>query len=226
MKRVAAVALVVLGLMGSACAQRGGSRGGVSGASFHGLYASTTRFSYAPAVAPRVSPFRVGVSRGPGVEIRGRRPEGFGYGHPRGFNGPYRQIVVPWVMEPPYEYGDITTDVPGQDANVGVTPGPEGYGQESGDVGPQEAAPVYQAYNEPPRALAPVKEPEPEDAVTLVFKDGRPPEKIHNYILSRTMLYVRDGRKQDIAVSDLDLAATEKANREAGVEFALPAGTR
>jgi len=27
-------------------------------------------------------------------------------------------------------------------------------------------------------------------------------------------------------VSDLDLAATEKANREAGVEFALPAGTR
>ena len=60
------------------------------------------------------------------------------------------------------------------------------------------------------------------DAVTLVFKDGRPAEKIHNYALTRTTLYVTDGRHREIAVADLDLAATEKANRAAGVNFQLP----
>jgi hypothetical protein len=60
------------------------------------------------------------------------------------------------------------------------------------------------------------------DAVTLVFKDGRPPETIHNYALTRTTLYVTDGRHRQIPVADLDLAATEKANREAGVMFQLP----
>lgn len=60
------------------------------------------------------------------------------------------------------------------------------------------------------------------DAVTLVFKDGRPPETIHNYALTRSTLYVTDGRRREIPVADLDLAATEKANREAGVSFELP----
>jgi hypothetical protein len=60
------------------------------------------------------------------------------------------------------------------------------------------------------------------DAVTLVFKDGRPSEKIHNYALTRTTLYVTDAHHYEIPVADLDLAATEKANREAGVSFQLP----
>ncbi len=62
-----------------------------------------------------------------------------------------------------------------------------------------------------------------EDAITLVFKDGRPPEQIRNYALTRTTLYViRDGHRRDIPVSDLDLAATERANETAGVAFRLP----
>jgi hypothetical protein len=60
------------------------------------------------------------------------------------------------------------------------------------------------------------------DAVTLVFKDGRAPEKIHNYALTRTTLYVTDGRREEIPVASLDLAATEKVNRAAGVRFDLP----
>lgn len=59
-------------------------------------------------------------------------------------------------------------------------------------------------------------------AVTLVFKDGRSPEKIHNYALTRTMLYVTDAQPQEIPVADLDLPATEKVNNEAGVKFQLP----
>jgi hypothetical protein len=59
-------------------------------------------------------------------------------------------------------------------------------------------------------------------AVTLVFKDGRPPETIHNYALTRTTLYVTDAKPQEIPVDDLNLPATEKVNREAGVKFQLP----
>jgi hypothetical protein len=61
-----------------------------------------------------------------------------------------------------------------------------------------------------------------DDAVTLVFKDGRAPEKIHNYALTRTTVYVTDGRRREIPVAALDLAATEQVNRAAGVDFQLP----
>jgi len=60
------------------------------------------------------------------------------------------------------------------------------------------------------------------DAVTLIFKDGRAPEKIYNYALTRTTLYVTDAKRQEIPIAALDLAATEKANRAAGVRFQLP----
>lgn len=60
-------------------------------------------------------------------------------------------------------------------------------------------------------------------AVTLIFKDGRTPMQIHNYALTRTTLYVLDEHKHDIPLDQLDIAATEKTNQEAGNEFTLPA---
>ncbi|MGC9197724.1 MAG: hypothetical protein ACP5E5_02165 [Acidobacteriaceae bacterium] len=60
-------------------------------------------------------------------------------------------------------------------------------------------------------------------AVTLIFNDGRPPEKIHNYALTRTTLYVvAAGKHQQIPVSELNLAATEQVNQQNGVDFQLP----
>jgi hypothetical protein len=98
---------------------------------------------------------------------------------------------------------------------------PGGYGpqpMEQAQAGPySDYRPVYQS---------PQPEPAPENAVTLVFKDGRPTEEIHNYMLTRTTLYVQGERLREIAVADLDLAATEKVNREAGVDFRLPDGGR
>ena len=61
-----------------------------------------------------------------------------------------------------------------------------------------------------------------DQAVTLIFKDGRAPETIHNYALTRKTLYVTDARPREIPVAALDLAATEKVNRAAGVRFQLP----
>ena len=83
----------------------------------------------------------------------------------------------------------------------------------------------------PPPAPMPPAGPEMQyvpgsaDTVTLIFRDGRAPEEIHNYLATRTTLTVLDGhRRREIPIADLDLAATLKANRETGVDFQLPAG--
>jgi hypothetical protein len=94
-----------------------------------------------------------------------------------------------------------------------------------------EPQPTDQAQTTPPDSFRPPYQspqppPQPEDAVTLVYKDGRPSEQIHNYILTRTTLTVLDGRRRDVPVDQLDLAATIKANSDAGVTFQLPQAPR
>jgi hypothetical protein len=68
----------------------------------------------------------------------------------------------------------------------------------------------------------PAPAPAYEEAVTLIFRDGRPPEQIHNYILTRTTLYVGDQQRRAIPTDQLDLIATVKVNQDAGVDFQLP----
>jgi len=65
-----------------------------------------------------------------------------------------------------------------------------------------------------------------EETVTLVFKDGRPSEQVHNYLLTRTTLFVLDDRRHVIPTDQLDLIATAKVNLDAGVDFQLPAAAR
>ncbi|HEY3990318.1 MAG TPA: hypothetical protein VGM02_13530 [Acidobacteriaceae bacterium] len=63
--------------------------------------------------------------------------------------------------------------------------------------------------------------------VTLVFNNGRPPEKVHSYALTGSSVFVADsGHQRVIPVADLDLPATIEQNREAGVDFQLPGGSR
>jgi hypothetical protein len=92
------------------------------------------------------------------------------------------------------------------------------YGQEE----PEPLAPYPTAFA-PPR---PAPESAGEEAVTLVFKDGRPPEQIHNYVLTRTTLYVGDQHYRVIPTDQLDLVETAKVNRDAGVDFQLPGAPR
>jgi hypothetical protein len=76
-------------------------------------------------------------------------------------------------------------------------------------------------YYQPPAAsISPA--PPAQSTVTLVFKDGRPSEQIHNYLLSRDSISVWDQHPREIPLSELDIEATEKANRDAGVDFKLP----
>lgn len=57
---------------------------------------------------------------------------------------------------------------------------------------------------------------------TLIFKDGRPPEQIHNYIMTAGTLTVLDAHYQQIPLTQVDLAATQAVNRAAGVNFTPP----
>lgn len=59
-------------------------------------------------------------------------------------------------------------------------------------------------------------------SVTILYKDRRPPERIVNFMLTPTTLFVLDGQRRSIPVEEIDVPATERVNREAGSEFAVP----
>ncbi len=63
-----------------------------------------------------------------------------------------------------------------------------------------------------------------EPATVLVFRDQRKQE-VQNYaIVGQTLWSFSGPRTQKIPISDLDLAATAKANDARGVDFKVPAG--
>ena len=230
--------------MRSAPAYRSFAPGRISVPAYRGEYAPPGRTSFRGA--PQVLGNRAGngqVRNGSGYG--GRRPiygpdryrqpylPGYGYGFGLGYGASGW-----WDTNYPGFYSDYF------DSDLYGSPDDEsGYGYvDPGNAapvdGPPDAAPYYpggygppveQAQAAPDSSFRPVyqrpqAEPAAEDAVTLVFKDGRPSEQIHNYMLTRTMLYVQGDRLREIAVADLDLPATEKVNREAGVDFRLPDG--
>jgi hypothetical protein len=180
------------------------------------------------AAIPRLSPGRGPVaaypSRRPGLPDRrngARRPyiPDYGYGFPSGFS------IWPGSLADPDFYDGLGYY---DNSNSGyANPAPPA------DYGPQPyaAPPAEQAVAAAPGTYRPGYQkaqppPQPEAAVTLVFKDGRPTEQIHNYMLTRTTLYVQDDHRREILVDDLDLAATQKINKEDGVDFQLPGARR
>jgi hypothetical protein len=55
----------------------------------------------------------------------------------------------------------------------------------------------------------------------LVFRDGHK-QSVTNYAIMGQTVYVFDDRTKKIALADLDVPATEKANDDQGVEFQVP----
>jgi hypothetical protein len=162
---------------------------------------------------------------------RDHRRYGFGY-----WNSPYAiPYLYPyngWLDSGFYDdsadngsYDNYVTNQPYPDADSDQ--GYSNYGPpDSGQEDDQSAPPYPGAYSRPSYAPRPEYEAAPPlstPSVTLVFKDGRPTQQIHNYLLSRNTLTVLDQGRHDIPVDQLDLPATEKANRDTGTDFHLPA---
>jgi hypothetical protein len=100
----------------------------------------------------------------------------------------------------------------GNDAGGGS--GPDAEGDSSPDAG-ADAAPD----------AAPLEPPEPvvvQPSTVLVFKDGHRSEVVNYAIVGDTLFDFSGDRTHKIAIADLDLAATQKANDASGVEFKLP----
>jgi hypothetical protein len=134
----------------------------------------------------------------------------------------------------------------GQQAQPGPPVGPDYAPQAPYDqgYGPPPRAPYAPGgYPPPPQSNSPAGYPPPPQsneqsaaqsaaaqsdgldhpALTLVFNDGRPPMKVHSYVLTGTSVFVaEDGHQRVIPVADLDLPATVAQNRDAGVDFELP----
>jgi hypothetical protein len=125
------------------------------------------------------------------------------------------------------DYGPWCDQPLGPDTNQPAIYGNDGYYGDDGSGSPEYAPAISPPDYAPPpppdrTPQARPKAPANEIVTTIVFNDGRPAEQVHNYALTPSMLYVLDARKQDIPVGQINLAATVKVNRAAGIEFQVP----
>ena len=238
MKPLIALVLMVGGVAFPAFAQRGGARDGSighgGGFAIHsappsrGSFPSVGRtpFMGAPQLRYGGAPTNLRLpARGPIASDFHRRP---------GYPGVYRNRR-PYI---PFYGGGVSYVYPGYfgpgfldypdtgpyDNSAYVAPQPTASYTTNESEAPVEQADVAPATAYRPAYLRPQPsaEPEAETPVTLIFKDGRSPEQIQNYMLTRTTLYVQETRLREIPVDQLDLPATQKVNKDAGVDFQLP----
>ncbi|MDP9051032.1 MAG: hypothetical protein M3O31_10000 [Acidobacteriota bacterium] len=246
-RRLIAIAVALAAVALPACAQRGDGHAGSAGhaggglisSGTHGNYSSPSRSSFAPGPQFGGGQFHGGQFESSRFTSSQRlsavNPFNRGNDHDADdrfrydrFRRPYHSI---YTVALPYSVGWLN-------------PGYLSYSAfafyDSPAYAPPQAEPVddrQPQYNPPPvqqaDAPAPTYRPAyqrphpevplpPEEAVTLVFKDGRPTEQIHNFLLTRTTLYVQDDQPYPIPVDQLDLAATTKLNADAGIVFKLP----
>ncbi len=214
------------------CAQRGGFHGASSGHA-----ATASRGGFASSASARSSGYRgYAVNRSPVVARSFQRGVAGNYGARSPYTGSWRYrrpYVSPyrvgfrygfpgygWVA--PYFLG-YPDDLGYDDSGVAQGNAPNGYDAEPPDQQQPAPLPPYLPNADMSR---PAQPPASEDAVTLIFKDGRPAQQIHNYILTPSTLYVGGQHQQAIPTDQLDLAATARVNRDAGVDFQIPNALR
>jgi len=226
MKRIAAVSLGAL-LAASAWGQHGGSvgHGGGGFSSGHSFSApsGSRSFGSAPAYRPNVSTQRSFQFSTP-APFGGTSPyRGGGKRYPysggayRGYYSRGVYLVPGWLGSGLYDYGYGGDS---GDQQAAAAPAQSDYAQPPDEqaYAPAPARPAYQVN----ASASPDLQEQPQ--VTLVFKDGRPEQVVQNYAVTRTTLYVLDGaRRREIPLDQLDLPQTEKTNRDAGVDFEVPA---
>ena len=155
---------------------------------------------------------------------------GYSYGYPVWTN-PY-----PWVNSFTLSGWDNDSDYTGSGENG---PAPD-YAQAPPYNDNSAPYPDYNGHPEPspvasgarpPYQPAPAPAPQPStvssissrEPLTLLFKDGRAPEKIQNYMMSGTTLTNLDPQHfEEIPLDEVDVAATAKLNRAHGIIFQVP----
>jgi hypothetical protein len=154
--------------------------------------------------------------RGRGCGYGGYGNNGYGYGYAMPYyaypydpgydasgdaGGPYLYSGPPGPQTPPAE----------QTLHIVVDQAPDRYGEPMAEEGPP--APRQQQQTMP--------EPKPGEPTILVYRDGHK-QQVTNYAIMGQTLYVFDNRTKKIALAEIDVPATVKANDDQGVEFQLP----
>ena len=163
----------------------------------------------------------------------GYKPNGFYHNGHHGHGGNGYGYVGGWAYAIPYYY-------PADDSAYGYdfvgAGNPDLYsGPPLGPVDPslhivaeQPPASPYLRNMQPPEARVQPEPParqlpddKPGDPTVLVYRNGHH-EEVNSYAIMGDSLYVFDHGRKKVALSELDVPATVKANDDRGVEFRLP----
>lgn len=146
----------------------------------------------------------------------------------RSFNNWYSSIYPTWLGYPYlidpgfYDWGDSDSAA---DDEGGEAPYPDyGYGapEDAQEGYPGDLPPWNSQWQQPPvgegsASLA------PEQPLTVIFKSGRAPVKMQNYMMTTKVLTDLDSQHyEQIPLDEIDVAATQRANSAAGVGFQVP----
>ena len=146
-----------------------------------------------------------------------------------------------WGYDPFWDTGDwMGYDTAPYSPQVSANAGPgdsNGYSNFNQGLIPQGQVPEAQGWQDPqsgpdaadapgpwaPQSWTgePATVPAQEHPVTIVFKDGRPPVRIRNYAMTRTVIFTGTGMPE-IRVDEVDVPATQRLNQASGVDFRLP----
>ena len=174
---------------------------------------------------------------------------GWGYGHRNhgssvyiysgwpyyAYGYPYSYYPYPYVIDPGfYDWSLPGDDGEGQGGAASYAPYADyGGAYAAGPQAPYSAPEPYpqQQYEQAPMPSgarpaypgATSGAPAAEESLTLIFKDGRAPETVRNYMMnSKTLTNMDPQHYEQIPLDQIDIAATQQANRARGLDFQVP----
>jgi hypothetical protein len=132
----------------------------------------------------------------------------------------YIPYAVPYVQEGDgASPDDDSPDIDYVHAPGARNPDPPSKRAEDGDLAPEADASDNPTPSEPEEPVA------AQPSTVLVFKDGHKADVVNYAIVGDTLFDFGADRTRKILLADLDLAATQKANDDHGVDFQVPAST-
>ena len=233
-RRLTAISLLGVGLAVPAAAQFGSPHNTTTVGPYHFAPApSVTSIGgrYTPNILPSVTSIpNYGYHYGHGPYYNGYKGGYYG-GRYRGGGWGY---VIPYYypVDSSYYGYDYVGGGGGPDLYSGPPAGPNDPNYhmivEQPPVGPYDNMPE-EAYAAPAPAPQPPTAPPPEvkpgEPTVLVFRNGKQQE-VTNYAIMGDSLYVFDQGRKKIALADLDILGTIKANDDRGIEFKVPASAK
>jgi hypothetical protein len=128
-------------------------------------------------------------------------------------------VYIPYAVPYVQEADDDSPDIDYVHAPGARNPDPPSKRAEDGDSAPKADASDNPTPSEPEEPVA------AQPSTVLIFKDGHKADVVNYAIVGDTLFDFGEGRTRKILLADLDLAATQKANDDHGVDFRVPAST-